>query len=46
LELPWKALMARFVKINWDVHMDKKLMKMDIGVIIRDYMGEVMAMLS
>jgi hypothetical protein len=38
--------MARFVKINWDAHMDKNLMKMGIGVIIRDYMGEVMAILS
>jgi len=38
--------MVGFVNVNWNVTVDKNKMKMIIGVIIKDCIGEVMATLS
>ena len=41
----WEAPDNDFVKVNWDVVVDKHRRKMGIGVIVRDGMGEVLATL-
>jgi hypothetical protein len=46
LELRWTTPIAGFVKVNWDAYVDKFFIKMSIGVIIRDYVSEVMTTLS
>lgn len=33
------------MKVNWDAIVDKNKRKMDIGVIVRDHVGEVLATL-
>jgi hypothetical protein len=44
-EIHWKAPLHGSIKVNWDAAMDRHKMKMCIGVIIRDNMGEVLATL-
>ena len=39
MSLPWKKAPTGMVKINWDVAIDN----IKIGIIVRDYEGEVLA---
>lgn len=41
----WKALTGGFVKVNWDAHVDMINRRIGIGVLVRDYIGEVLATL-
>ena len=45
-DLKWEAPTNDFVKLNWDADVDKIRMKIEIGVIFRDGMGQVLATLS
>jgi hypothetical protein len=39
----WKAPSGGLVKVNWDAPIDMHNRKTGIGVIVCDYMGEVLA---
>jgi hypothetical protein len=45
LEIRWKASLEGFVNVNWDAPINKNKIKMSIGVIIRNRMGEELATL-
>ena len=45
-DLKWEAPKNDFVKVNWDVSLDKNSMKIEVGIIVIDGMREVFATLS
>lgn len=42
----WKKPELGFIKINWDVAIDKEGKKMGVGIVARDHDGQVVAALS
>jgi hypothetical protein len=45
-DLRWEAPKNDFVKVNWDVAMDKNNIKMGMSVIVKNGMREVLVTLS
>ena len=43
IDLKWEAPNNNFVKVNWDFAVDINRMKIGIGMIVRDGMGELLA---
>ncbi|KAF5450665.1 hypothetical protein F2P56_030995 [Juglans regia] len=39
----WEKSEKRYVKVNWDASLDQKKRRMDIGIIVRDEEGKVVA---
>lgn len=46
MKTKWTALLAPWVKVNWDADIYTKNQKMGLGVVVRDHMGVFLAGLS